>query len=40
LIHSLVQMYRLKGNIVILTKLYPATINRGTMPCIVHDFSG
>jgi hypothetical protein len=35
---SLVQMYRLKGILVILPKLYLIPINRGTMLCIGHVF--
>jgi hypothetical protein len=31
-------MYRSKYTIVILTKLYISTINRGTVPYIVHAF--
>jgi hypothetical protein len=34
LVCSLVQVYRLKGVIVILPKLYPVNINRGTISCI------
>jgi hypothetical protein len=35
---SLAQMYRLKGMIVILPKLYLTTTKRGTLSCIVHAF--
>jgi hypothetical protein len=36
--YPLVQMYRLEDTIVILSELYPATINRRTMSCIIHTF--
>jgi hypothetical protein len=31
-------MYKFKGIIVILSKLYPTPINRGIVPCIRHTF--